>query len=564
MSITGSELLAKAKAGRKKEQNGSDAAAGRQVTGADIMAGARRLKRYDSLDTSGVNADYLSGFVTDAQGFVSELRGDTPITLARAKERAADLNTRYDTIQAHLYKNKGSMTPEDYESYFKALEGLSELGGIADFYGQFASEEDFSAWLDNDRFERKTMGLEDFEEFSGIGAGIKNPTYDDAPFWSTPWSKKKFAESIGNIVTFSRDNIDAIKKRIGTANNSADISDVIGDYRYQFMTDNEVAIYNYYLGKGETGKAAEYLASLDDKMNQRWGSDIHDTVTGNRFLEMVNAFGSGLDNFAYGIGNLDNWVTGAEADPLSASQYASSMIRNDVIRDDGTGGGWGIAYDLTSATANMLPSILLSSVPVVGQAAGLVSMGASATGNAYAEMRRLGYTDKQSAWYAMAVGVSEAALQKILGGISKLSGGSSKGIFQSIAGKVLPKIDNALARIAIDLGSNMLDEGVEEALQSVLEPLFAAAFTKGEAFEGIDLEEVIYSGLLGILSAGVLEGLPTVVGNVEASRVYKQARELYGNGVDGALVAEALALNPDSRLARKLKARLDKGHKVCW
>ena len=88
MSITGSELLAKAKAGRKKEQNGSDAAAGRQVTGADIMAGARRLKRYDSLDTGGVNADYLSGFVTDAQGFVSELRGDTPITLARAKASA--------------------------------------------------------------------------------------------------------------------------------------------------------------------------------------------------------------------------------------------------------------------------------------------------------------------------------------------------------------------------------------------------------------------------------------------------------------------------------------------
>lgn len=562
MSITGSELLAKAKAGRKKEQNGSDAASVRQVTGADIMAGARRLKRYDSLDTSGVNADYLSDFVTDAQGFVSELRGDTPITLARAKERAADLNTRYDTIQAHLYKNKGSMTAEDYESYSKALEGLSELGGIADFYGQFASEEDFSAWLDNDRFERETMGLEDFEEFSGIGAGIENPTYDDAPFWSTPWNQKKFAESIGNMVTFSRDNVDAIRKRMGSANNSGDVSDVIGDYRYQFMTDNEVAIYNYYLGKGETGKAAEYLASLDDKLNKRWGSDIHDTVTGNRFLEMVNAFGSGLDNFAYGIGNLDNWFKGGDPDPLSATQYASSMIRNDMIRDDGTGGGWDIAYDLTSTTANMLPSILVSYIPVVGQAAGLVSMGAAATGNAYAEMKRLGYNDWQARGYSLAVGVSEVVLEKVLGGISKLSGGNSKGIFQSIAGKVLPKIDNALARIAIDLGSNMLDEGVEEALQEVLEPLFAAAFTKGEAFEGIDLEEVIYSGLLGMLSAGVLEGLPTVIGNVEASRVYKQARELYGNGVEGALVAEALALNPDSRLAQKLKARLDKERKV--
>ncbi len=561
MSITGSELLAKAKAGRKKEQNGSDAAAGRQVTGADIMAGARRLKRYDSLDTSGVNADYLSGFVTDAQGFVSELRGDTPITLARAKERAADLNTRYDTIQAHLYKNKGSMTPEDYEGYSKALEGLSELGGITDFYGQFASEEDFSAWLDNDRFERETMGLEDFEEFSGIGAGIENPTLDEIAkkvngrYWLTD-----SADRIGNIVTYAKSLPEQVAAEKMSHQNRYGVP--MSVYNYRYMNDNEVAIYNYYLGKGETTKAAEYLATLGDKLKERRALDIHESVTGSRLLEMVNAFDSGLENFAYGIGNLDNWVTGAEADPLSATQYASSMIRNDVIRDDGTGGGWGIAYDLTSTTVNMLPSILLSSVPVVGQAAGLVSMGASATGNAYAEMRRLGYTDKQSAWYAMAVGVSEAALQRILGGISKLSGGSSKGIFQSIAGKILPKIDNALARIAIDLGSNMLDEGVEEALQSVLEPLFAAAFTKGEAFEGIDLEEVIYSGLLGMLSAGVLEGLPTVVGNVEASRVYKQARELYGNGVEGALVAEALALNPDSRLARKLKARLDKGHKV--
>lgn len=565
MSITGSELLAKAKAGRKKEQNGSGAAAGRQVTGADIMAGARRLKRYDALDTSGVNADYLSGFVTDAQGFVSDLRGDTPITLARAKERAADLNTRYDTIQAHLYKNKGSMTPEDYESYSKALEGLSELGGIADFYGQFASEEDFSAWLDNDRFERETMGLEDFEEFSGIGAGIGNPTYD-------PWKSQTISsdgkrlvnlngtEDIGNIVTFVKSlpeehTVGKIFRKNVFVN-----SEERKNYRY--MTDNEVAIYNYYLGKGDVQRADEYLQSLQDKLILREGQDIYESVTGNRFYEMLNAVHSGLENFSYGIGNLDNWVTGADPDPLSASQYASSMIRNDVIRDDGTGGGWGIAYDLTSTTANMLPSILVSYIPVVGQAAGLVSMGAAATGNAYAEMKRLGYDDWQARGYSLAVGVSEAVLEKVLGGIGKLTGGSSKGAFQAIAGKILPKIDNALARIAIDLGSNMLDEGVEEALQSVLEPLFAAAFTKGEAFEGIDLEEVIYSGLLGMLSAGVLEGLPTVVGNVEASRVYKQARELYGNGVEGALVAEAMALNPDSRLARKLKARLDKGRKV--
>ncbi len=561
MSITGSELLAKAQAGRKKEQNGAGAAAKRQVTGADIMAGARRLKRYDALDTSGVNSDYLGGFVTDAQAFVSDMRGDTPVTLAQAKARAEDLNTRYDTIQAHLYKNRGSMTAEDYEGYSKALEGLSELGGIADFYGQFASEEDFRAWLDNDRFERETMGLEDFEEFSGIGAGIGNPSLDEiATKVNGRYRLTDSADGIGNIVTYAKSLPEQVAAEKMSHQNRYGVP--MSVYNYRYMNDNEVAIYNYYLGKGETAKASEYLATLEEKLKERRALDIHESVTGSRFLEMVNAFDSGLENFAYGIGNLDNWFRGGDPDPLSATQYASSMIRNDVIRDDGTGGGWGIAYDLTSTTANMLPSILVSYIPVVGQAAGLVSMGAAATGNAYAEMKRLGYDDWQARGYSLAVGASEAALQRILGGISKLSGGNSKGIFQSIAGKVLPKIDNALARIAIDLGSNMLDEGVEEALQSVLEPLFAALFTNGEAFEGIDLEEVIYSGLLGMLSAGVVEGLPTVIGNVEASRVYKQARELYGNGVESALIAEALALNPDSRLAQKLKARLDKERKV--
>ena len=567
MSITGSELLAKAKAGRKKEQNGSDAAAGRQVTGADIMAGARRLKRYDSLDTSGVNADYLSGFVTDAQGFVSELRGDTPITLARAKERAADLNTRYDTIQAHLYKNKGSMTPEDYESYSKALEGLSELGGIADFYGQFASEEDFSAWLDNDRFERETMGLEDFEEFSAIGAGIGNPTLDEIAkkvngrYWLTD-----SADGIGNIVTYAKSLPEQVAAEKMSHQNRYGVP--MSVYNYRYMNDNEVAIYNYYLGKGETAKAAEYLATLGDKLKERRALDIHESVTGSRLLEMVNAFDSGLENFAYGIGNLDNWVTGAEADPLSATQYASSMIRNDVTRDDGTGGGWGIAYDLTSTTANMLPSILVSYIPVVGQAAGLVSMGAAATGNAYAEMKRLGYDDWQARGYSLAVGVSEAVLEKVLGGIGKLTGGSSKGAFQTIAGKILPKIDNALARISIDLGSNMLDEGVEEALQSVLEPLFAAAFTKGEAFEGIDLEEVIYSGLLGMLSASVLEGPSSIANNIAVARYYNRLRkaygEVYGKGIEEALVNEALELDPNNKMAQKLKKRMGKrwGQKI--
>ena len=88
-----------------------------------------------------------------------------------------------------------------------------------------------------------------------------------------------------------------------------------------------------------------------------------------------------------------------------------------------------------------------------------------------------------------------------VGGIGKLGGKVSGKAVE----KLVSKIDKGIAKAAIRLGGNMLSEGVEEAVQTVLEPVFRAVAT-GESFAGVDLEEVVYSGLLGALSAGFIEG----------------------------------------------------------
>ena len=88
-----------------------------------------------------------------------------------------------------------------------------------------------------------------------------------------------------------------------------------------------------------------------------------------------------------------------------------------------------------------------------------------------------------------------------VGGIGKLGGKVSGKAVE----KLVSKIDKGIAKAAIRLGGNMLSEGVEEAVQTVLEPVFWAVAT-GESFAGVDLEEVVYSGLLGALSAGFIEG----------------------------------------------------------
>ena len=503
---------------------------------------------YNSVDTSGVDDNYINTFVSDANSFLSGA-GSFSLDYDSANRSLSDLGTRYDTLQAYFYKNRKRFDDETYGNLTSALgEFSSNFDSIKNFYSQFDSADAYNSWYENYKAQQEIINSEDFKEYSQIGASIENPSYSDATGWLQigPW--KPFAEDVGNIVTFSRDNIDEITKQIGLSGGNADMSNVVGDYRYQYMTDDEVSIYNYYLGKGETDKASEYLASLDDTLNQRWSGKIADRVSGNALSEIFFAAGAGLDQFVSGVRNLDNFFTGAQGDAPTVTQYASSQIRSELS------GFMGGVYDVTQTTANMLPSILVGTV--TGGTGGLITMGAGVAGNAYSEMRSLGYDEWQARGYATLVTAAEVGLQKVLGGISSLGGGS-EGIFQTVASKIVPKLDNAIARVAIKLGGNMLDEGLEEAIQEILDPIIKAAVTGGD-FEGIDIEQVLYSGLLGAISAGLLEGGPTIAGTVFNS---SSAKNIYGNNVQD-LVTESLEIDANNAHAQRMKARLDNGKNV--
>ena len=140
----------------------------------------------------------------------------------------------------------------------------------------------------------------------------------------------------------------------------------------------------------------------------------------------VNQFGSGIVNL---------FNTSDEYIPVNSTQIMSGMIRED-LSDDGfevLGNSIGqIGYDIMSTTTNMLPSILTSTAlgfinPTLGSAVGAALLGSSAAGNAYQEMINLGYDKSQARAYSTLIGTSEAGLQYVLGGISKLSGGNNCG-----------------------------------------------------------------------------------------------------------------------------------------
>ena len=511
MAITGKDLLEKSK---KKKENKS-------VSGEDLI---NRLKTYRSIDTEGVDQTYIDAFVKDANDFFSSSEKDldgvnwsTASSLFDNKSTASqDLITRADTIGAWLWKNKGNLNEDGYKSLSKALDeyrsGISSVvNGFEsnrDFYAQFDTEDAYNAWQAKEDEKQAVLNSEDFEQYSQEGANIYNPDIKNV---------HKESDKIGNVVTFSRKY--ATELGFGEANGGGG-SEYGLKFKYSFMEDDEVNLYNYYLAKYGKEKASEYLASLEDTLDQRHAGVMIQNAD-DTAMELLFSAMAGIEQAKTGFQNLDNLFKGTEGDNrTSAITYAQAGMS---ANNDGL---WKVANDLANTTGNMLPSILLSTiVPVGGGLVGAASMGMSASGNAYSEMRNLGYSANQARAYAGMVGVSEAALSYALGGISKLGGKVSKGYIS----KAISQVDNALAKAAINLGGSMLSEGVEEGLQSVLEPIFKSIVTSEDV--NIDWGEVTYSALLGALSAGLLEGAPTIASGVaQEVGTSRHGKSLIDNG----------------------------------
>ena len=298
---------------------------------------------------------------------------------------------------------------------------------------------------------------------------------------------------------------------------------------YEYLDEKEKQIYNYYYAKEGKKKAEQYLDTLAEDLQERKAVKQFEKLEGRTGMEILFGIEAGIDQFTSGIKNL--LADGDRYIPATSTQLTSGMVREDLA-DNGfkvLGSSLGqIGYDAVTNTANMLPSMLTSTVvgainPTLGAVTGNLLLGASSAGNAYAEMINLGYSKGQARAYSALVGGSEAGLQYLLGGIGKL-GGTSKFIENAVS-----KIDNTFGRVALGLLGNMASEGFEEGLQTVLEPWFKSVVGNVD-FEAPDAEEVLYSSLLGALSAGVLEGGGAVAGGISTTATGKEIKS-----TDGAL-----------------------------
>lgn len=333
--------------------------------------------------------------------------------------------------------------------------------------------------------------------------------------------------------------------------------------KYEFMNPDEIGVYNYLYNKEGAESADKFLTTLDDVLNYRYGlAQAKDANTG--IEKILYAIPAGLDQFSTGF----EQVFKDEALPTTATQYAAGTIRqgNKDEGIEGMGAVGGFTYDLLQSAANMAPSILLSSLATAmgapaaaGQIIGAGTMGMSAAGNAYNEKLKQGYDKGSARTYATLVGASEATLQYALGGLSSMGGKYS---ISKVASNI-SAIDNAFGRVALKVGAAAFSEGAEEALQEILEPVIAT-LTLNEKYDPAEIEDVMYSFLLGAVSGGLLEGGTVIAEDIQTTR---DGATLAGNSAEiiNDIIQQGLESERGStqyQVAAQLRTMLDNGQEL--
>ena len=459
-------------------------------------------------NSSNFNANFQNRYENGNDSF----RSDSSDWLSKITTQKNNFDKEASNIKSMLDAYKDYLNPEWSNSIKAALgqssarqsEILKYSSEDNAYWSQWDSADAYKQYVDYKKeYDKTTVAKKyaDFEEYSKKGAEIENPTMSEAEGFIIIGDKHISGKDVGNEVTYSRDNWEDIAQI-----EAEGLGDVVGRSIYHYMTDDEVDIYNYYLAKYGKEKADEYIVSIEDYLNQRKGGQIADNVKDAPALQFVFGAAAGLDQSLSGLRNL--FADENSAKP-SAWQYASSEIREDLAETGAKTPDWmggnsvgQMAYDAITTSANMLPSILVS-IATANPTLGAITLGASASGNAYAEMLNLGYDKAQARAYSVLVGASEAFLQNAIGGITALGAGKfgAKGLTEL----ALKKIDNAFARVAIQLGGTMLSEGFEESVQEVLDPWFKS-IVFGTDFEAPSASDVLYSGLLGAITGLAFEG----------------------------------------------------------
>ena len=347
-------------------------------------------------------------------------------------------------------------------------------------------------------------------------------------------------EKMYEEIPYNQDALNAIEKGISETK----------DEDIKRLTEDEEKLRYYYL-RGTYGKsvADDYILSAvnDATIAEGKKKAKNDSTLG----EFGNAFNTGLADWSRGIYKAADSLTNQAVGDGFLDDYAYLNSTDQVQQQYNKEAGGKVkkfALDATETVGNQTPSIIIASAtgsPTLGAS----TLAMSAMGNSYGQALLEGKSEDEAFTYGAIQGASEFVTEKLLGGQYGING-----IAEKTAHKALNNVTNKLIKdqtmnaVANKVGKiviNGIGEFNEEALQQFMEPYFRNfSFGENNKQTQENLEDCLYSGLLGFFSSGITNaagevatGTVNAVANKISDKKLSKAKNIY-NAYQEQLLAE--------------------------
>lgn len=347
---------------------------------------------------------------------------------------------------------------------------------------------------------------EDFKEKSKIGDEEKESLrFDSSPLSTSETAKKKFFGG-------------------GTLDSAFDLS-ASYDEITNGMSEDEKNVFNYILNTEGKTAATEYRQLLNrdsefsESIGARKGHEFYEkNLKGHPILTALYSVQAGLlGQFGSNIQNIGDFARGTTPDPkehteLSAIEEAkaNSGRLGRTVLDMGMFLGDNAPAAMIGAAAGAAAKGFGATVKTAQDIANTASAGSmflSAGSAAYTQAIEEGYSAERAQKYGVLTGVSEAYLEKALGGIAGMTG--------KITGKTvkaaIKNIEDALLRMLTTHAVDMAGEFTEEYLQEILDPVFRnITLDENNEFKPFTAD-ALYAGFLGALGAATMNAGPLAI-----------------------------------------------------
>ena len=291
------------------------------------------------------------------------------------------------------------------------------------------------------------------------------------------------------------------------------------------MSDDEIKVFNYLLNTGDRVWAEDFRSRLNkqsefyEDIGSRKGREFYEkNLKGHPILTALYSVPAGfMGQFVSNMQNLDDFVLGTTPDPKEHSELSAiEAAKQDhgalynVLLDLGVNLGDNAPSWIIGGAAGAAAKGFGAAVKTAQGIANTASAGTmflSAGSAAYSQAIEEGYSAKQAQNYGVITGLSEAFLEKALGGIAGMGG--------KITGKsveaAIKNIEKAGLRMLAEGTIDMAGEFTEEYLQEILDPVFRnITLDENNEFKPFTAD-ALYAGMLGALSAATVNAGPLAI-----------------------------------------------------